>query len=347
MRQLGIAIIGAGSPSIATQNHLPALGHVPRARLVALHDVNEAGVRQYAAEYGVDAYTDLGAMLACEDVEAVIIASPDRFHAEHTLLAAQAGKHILCQKPLALNMAEAAAMRAAVTEAGVFFCAAQSFRYETAALKAKELLLSGEIGDPVYASYSVKGRFYSYPANSFYRKRGSGGQFLHNGMHYVDLLAWLMGSLPRRVYGQSLAHYPTNDSLETDNYTLCALDFDSGGFGRVEQNLTMLDPPGFPQRDETRIIGTRGTITWGTGVNAAVEVFADGVTQLLQPVSRPPEQDPFVLLTRDFVLTALGEQPPVVGMDWSFRILEACLGTLESCRTGLAVELGGGEGDHG
>ncbi|MHB8995859.1 MAG: Gfo/Idh/MocA family protein [Armatimonadota bacterium] len=346
MRQLGLAIIGAGRPNIATQNHLPALAHVPQARLVALHDVDEAGVRQYAVQYGVEAYTDFDDVLSRDDVEAVIIASPDQFHAEHTIRAAQAGKHILCQKPLALNLTEAADMRAAVVEAGVVFSAAQSFRYEAGPRKAKELMLAGEIGQPVYASYSVKGRFYSYPAESFYRKAASGGQFLHNGPHYVDLLAWLIDSLPRRVYGQSLAHYPTADRLETDNYTLCALDFENGGFGRVEQNLTMLDPPGFPQREETRLIGTRGMISYGSGVRPPLEVFADGVTQTLQPVATPVEKNPFVLLTRDFVLAALGEQPPVISMDWSFRVLEACLGTLESCQTGEPVELGRLEGHN-
>ena len=340
MRQLGLAIIGAGRPNIATQNHLPALAHVPQARLVALHDVDEAGVREYAAQYGAEAYTDLDAMLAREDVEAVIIASPDQFHAAHAIQVARAGKHILCQKPLALSLEEARTMREAVLAAGVLFSAVQSLRYEVAARKAKELILAGEIGQPVYAAYSVKGRFYSYPEGSFYRKAESGGQFLHNGPHYVDLLSWLMDSLPCRVYGQSLAHYPTDDRLETDNYTLCALDFESGGFGRIEQNLTMLDPPGFPQRDETRIIGTHGTIAWGTGVSACVEVFAGGVTQNLQPVGVPPQEGPFVLLTSDFVLAALGEQPPAISMDWSFRVLEACLGTLESCRTGEPVTLG-------
>jgi predicted dehydrogenase len=340
MRQLGLAIIGAGRPNIATHNHLPALAHVPQARLVALHDVDEAGVRQYAEQYGVDGYTDLDDLLSRDDVEAVVIASPDQFHAEHTIRVARAGKHILCQKPLALSVDGAAAMRAAVAEAGVMFSAAQSSRYEVATRKAKELILAGEIGDPVYASCSVKARFYSYPAESFYRKAASGGQFLHNGPHYVDLLAWLMDSLPRRVYGQSLSHYPTADRLETDNYTLCALDFENGGFGRVEQNLTMLDPPGFPQRDETRIIGTRGMISYGSGVRGSLEVFADGITQSLQPDGTPAEENPFVLLTRDFVLAALGEQPPTISMDWSFRVLEACLATLESCRTRQPVELG-------
>jgi len=339
MQQLGLALIGAGRPSIATHNHLPALAHVPQARLVALHDVDEAGVREHAAQYVAEAYTDLDAMLARDDVDAVIIASPDQFHAEHTIQAAQAGKHILCQKPLALSLEEAAAMREAIVEAGVLFSAVQSLRYEAGPRKAKELILSGEIGEPVYASYSVKGRFFSYPEGSFYRKAESKGQFLHNGPHYVDLLAWLMDSLPCRVYGQSLAHYPTEDRLETDNYTLCALDFESGGFGRVEQNLTMLDPPGFPQRDETRIIGTTGTIAYGTGVNACVEVFAGGVTQNLQPVGVPPQENPFVLLTKDFVQATLGEQPPAVSMEWSFRVLEACLGTLESCRTGEPVRV--------
>ena len=279
-------------------------------------------------------------MLARDDVEAVIVASPDQFHAQHTMAAARAGKAILCQKPLALNLEQAAAVRAVLAATQVYFSAAQSFRYEAAARQAQGLITAGEIGEPVYASYSVKGRFYPYPPDSFYRRAESGGQFLHNGMHYVDLLSCLLASLPTRVYGQSLGHYPTDDRLATDNYTMSVLDFASGALGRVEQNLTMLEPSGYPTRQETRVVGTRGALTYGGAAGPALEVFGEDGYQALSPESVPPEQQPFVLLTRDFVYAALREQPPVVPAEHSFRVLEACLGTLESCRTGQPVELG-------
>ncbi|MCE5237024.1 Gfo/Idh/MocA family oxidoreductase [bacterium] len=340
MTTLGLAIIGAGGANIATSSHLPALRHIPEARLVALHDVNAEGVRRFADEYGAEAYTDLAAMLARDDVEVVVVASPDRFHCEHVVQAAQAGKHILCQKPLALSLDEARRMVAAVTAAGVRFGAAQSFRYEAGARQARQLIAEGAIGQPVYASFSVKGRFYPYPPDSPYRRQDTGGQFLHNGPHYVDLLCCLLDDLPVRVFGQSRAHYPTEDRLETDNYTVCLLDFARGALGRVEQNLTMLDPPGFPQRQETRVMGTEGNLVFGTGQTPALEVFDGSGFSVAQPQTIPPDEEPFVLLQRDFFRAVLEDREPPISMEWSFRVLEACLGTLESCATGEPVALG-------
>jgi UDP-N-acetyl-2-amino-2-deoxyglucuronate dehydrogenase len=337
---LGIVIIGAGSENIATSQHLPALRHIPEARLVALHDVNADGVRHFASMYEAEAYTDLDAMLARDDVDVVVVASPDQFHCEHTIQAAQAGKHILCQKPLALSLDEARAMMAAVRVAGVRFCAAQSLRYEAASRQARALIEQGEIGQPIYAAFSLKGRFYSYPPDSPYRKAGSGGQFLHNGMHYVDLVSYLLDDLPVRVFGMSRAHYPTADRLATDNYTVCLLDFAGGGIGRVEQNLTMLDPPGFPQRQETRVMGTAGNLVFGTGREPALEVFDANGFQVAQPQVVPPAEQPFALLQREFLQAIIEGREMPVPMEWSFRVLEACLGTLESCAKGEPVELG-------
>jgi len=340
MRQIGVAVIGAGKPNIATSQHLPALQHVPEAKLVALHDIVAEGVRHYAQEYDAEPYTDLSAMLAREDVDLVIVASPDSCHAEHTIAAARAGKHVLCQKPIALSLEQAAAMHEAVKAAGVHFCAAQSMRYEPAARKAKELIASGKIGEPVYASHTVKSRFYPYPAESEYRKAHTRGQFLHNGMHYVDLLAWLLGSEPCRAFGVSRAQYPTQDRLETDNYTLSLLEFDSGALGRVEQNLMMIEPPGFPTRQETRIMGTEGNLAFGNGLGATLEAFDEHGFQATQPDLLPPWESPFVLLTRDLVLALLEDRPPPIPMEYSLRILEACLATLESCQSAEPVAVG-------
>lgn len=339
MKPLGVAVIGAGGENIATSQHLPALRHIPQARLVALHDINAEGVRRYAAEYEAEAYTDLPAMLARDDIDLVIVASPDMFHAEHVVMAAQAGNHVLCEKPLALSLDEARAMMAAVRAASVRFCAAQSMRYQAASREAKRLIEQGLIGQPVYGAFSLKGRFFPYPASSPYRRKETGGQFLHNGPHYVDLLCDLLDDLPVRVFGMSRSHYPTDDRLETDNYTVCLLDFAGGAMGRVEQNLMMLDPAGFPQRHELRVMGTEGNLVFGTGRAPALEVFDASGYQVAQPQTVPPHEEPFTLLQRDFIVSILEDREPPIAMAWSARVLEACLGTLQSCATGEPVAL--------
>lgn len=341
MDSLGIAVIGAGGDNIASSRHLPALRLLPEARIVALHDVDGSAIARRAEQYGAAAYTDLEAMLARDDVDVVVVASPDSWHARHVVACAQAGKHILCEKPLCLTRAEAAAMQAAVHSAGVRFGAAQSQRYMPAALRARDLIRAGEIGDPVYGSYVTKGRFFSYPPGSEYRRAHTGGQFLHNGPHYVDLLVSLLGSLPTRVYAQSLAHYPTEDRLETDNLTVAMLGFASGAFGRVEQSLVMLDPPGFPARDEVRIVGTRGTLLYGTALGGTLEVFGPGGWQETQPCPATPDDDGFLAMHREFLQALLRDDPPPIPPEHSWRVLETCLATLESCASGEPVVLGG------
>ena len=342
MEPIGVAVIGAGGSNIATGRHLPALRRVPHAKVVALHDIKADGVAHYAAQYEAEAYTDLGAMLTRDDVDLVIVASPDSFHAEHTIAAVRAGKHVLCEKPIALSLEEALAMRQAVRQAGVKFMACQSLRYEPAARQAGRLIQAGEIGQPVYGGYAVKGRFHPYPGDSEYRARKTKGQFLHNGMHYVDLLSWLLQAEPTRAFGVSRQHYPTDDRLETDNYTLALLQFSSGALGRVEHNLMMIDPPGFPRREETRVMGTEGNLAFGNSLGGSLEVFAADGFQVLQPATLTPWEDSFALLTRDLVEAIIEDRAPPISMDYSIRVLEACLGVVESCETGQPVQLGSG-----
>ncbi|MBU0610701.1 MAG: hypothetical protein KKI08_22645, partial [Armatimonadetes bacterium] len=91
---------------------------------------------------------------------------------------------------------------------------------------------------------------------------------------------------------------------------------------------------------ETRIMGTEGNLVFGPGREPALEVFDAGGFSVAQPQIIPPQEEPFVLLQREFFHAILDDRELPIPMEWSFRVLEACLGTLESCATGEAVELG-------
>lgn len=334
----GVGVVGAGGANIATSAHLPAMELVPEVELVALCDMNEDGVREYAGRFGAEAYTDYSSMLERDDVHMVHVCTPDQFHAAHTIQAAEAGKHVLCQKPMALSMDEANAMREAVTRAGVKFQCCQNMRWMPRSLRLKQLIDGGAIGDPVYGKYSTKGRFYSYPENSFYRKEESGGQFVHNGMHIVDLLSWLINALPSQVYGMTRQHYPTDDRLETDNYIMSHIRFDSGALGAVEKNLMMLDPPGFPPQEEFVIIGTKGMLSAGDSDNVGGELFSDGAVSFTRGSSQG-SVEAFAKMIQDFANCIIDDRPPSIPIDHSARVLEACLATLESAAAGQPKEL--------
>ena len=106
MRKLGIGVLGVGEMGKRHAENLRR--NVPEARLIAIADVSAERARQVAAELEIEhSYGSLEAMLENKDIEAVLIATPDKFHAEAVELAARAGKDILCEKPLALNLADA------------------------------------------------------------------------------------------------------------------------------------------------------------------------------------------------------------------------------------------------
>src|SRR5476649_2535526 len=118
MKQIGIGIVGCGG--IVLQNHLPGLALCPEARVTALCDTNPIVLQQASQRTGITTvYSKYEEMLTREDVNAVIIATPNLFHAPIALAAIAAGKHVLCEKPIAMNGADAAKMAVVADTAGV------------------------------------------------------------------------------------------------------------------------------------------------------------------------------------------------------------------------------------
>ena len=336
MDKVRTAVVGGGG-GIGLGSHLPAIAALPQAELVAICDVDEQGLARAAELYGCHTCTDYGSLLERDDIDLIDIASPDFLHASHAIAAAEAGKHVLCEKPMALSLDEASAMRAAVGQAGVKFMVAQSQRWlpECAAFKAA----CQQIGHPVFTAYHVKGRFYSYPRDSFYRTKQSGGQFVHNGMHWVDFISWCIDSLPASVYAQSTRHYPTDDRMETDNYFVAHVTYDNGATGIYELNLLMLDPPGFPSEQRWYVIGTEGTAEWARDATRLTEVFSQDGLSFPRAYPEPGLHSPFAGEIGHMCDCILRDDDPCIPIDWSIRVLAACLAVAESARTGHLIHL--------
>src|SRR5579872_4634108 len=149
MKQIGVGIIGCGG--IVLQNHLPGLALCPEAKLAALCDINPAVLERAVRETGIAAaYTDYTELLARKDVHAVIIATPNFTHAPIALAALAAGKHVLCEKPIAMNYAESVAMVRAAGKAGMRNMTAFTYRFVPAMRYMAHLVKSGFIGEPFH-----------------------------------------------------------------------------------------------------------------------------------------------------------------------------------------------------
>lgn len=330
---LGVAVIGAGRPSIATSCHLPAMEDLPQVRVRVLCDLDETGVRKFAQTYNTRWTTRYEEVLADEKVDMVQICTPDPLHCRQTVQAARAGKHVLCQKPLACTVEELYAIRDAAKDSSVVIQAVQNNRWTDRHLRLKQLIDAGAIGDVAQVTVATQGRFFSYPADSVYRRPDGPPQFLHNGVHHVDLASWLAGSLPVEVYAQSTRHYSPNDALAGDNYTVANIRFRSGAFGLVELNQLMVEDDAVPERQHVMVAGTCGNLLLDNRKGAVVESFRKGRLAFENP---PPEDAvlSFRRLIADFADNLLAGRPPSLPLADSLTVVAACLAALVSAGTG-------------
>ena len=149
MKSLGVAIVGCGG--ITLQNHLPGLALCPDVKVVALCDTNPACLDTARAQTGVTVTsTDYQEIVKRDDVHAVIIATPNIAHPAIAHAAIAAGKHVLCEKPLALNYADAKAMAEAGDKAGVRHMTAFTYRFVPSMRYLKHLIQRGDLGTPYH-----------------------------------------------------------------------------------------------------------------------------------------------------------------------------------------------------
>ena len=199
MSDIGIGVIGAGQ---VAQYHLEALAKTPEARVIALYDVVPHIASQTAAAYDVP-YVEptLEDLLDHPEIDAVIVATPPVVHREHTTMALAAGKHVLCEKPFALNASEAESMVKAADEHGHFLavCSGRE-RFGAGPATAHLLVRSGDLGDVYHVrscGYRLRGRPISDNPNAgpwfVDRSQAGGGALIDIGVYHLDQVLWLMG----------------------------------------------------------------------------------------------------------------------------------------------------------
>jgi predicted dehydrogenase len=199
MKQIGVGIIGCGG--IALQNHLPGLALCPEAKLVALCDTDAKVLERAASQTGVEAtFGDYRQLLERDDVNAVIIATPNVVHAAIALTAIGAGKHVLCEKPIAMNHNECLAMLNAAEKAGVRHMTAFTYRFVPAMRYMAHLVKSGFIGEP-YHFRSCRLQDWGTRAVGWRQvaKMAGTGELGDMLSHRIDYAHMLLGSIRRLV----------------------------------------------------------------------------------------------------------------------------------------------------
>jgi inositol 2-dehydrogenase len=311
MRKLGIGVLGVGEMGRRHAENLRR--NVPEARLVAIADAAPERARQVASELEVDNfYSSLDAMLENKDIEAVLIATPDTFHAQAVESAAKAGKDILCEKPLALNLADAHRALGEVSKAKRRLQAGFMRRYDPAYAAAMKRIEAGEIGTPVI--FKSVGRDKDQPPIAAYESNVNGMIFYTNTIHDFDLARWLMQDEVASVHSLTTSTIRPEVAKYGDVVaSLVNLQYQKGAIGNVESYAQAVY--GYDVR--TEIVGSKGSVFVGSLDRVpAVFLTAQGGEHALADHFLSRFRDAYLEEVRDFVTTMLSDRAPrVSGQD--------------------------------
>ena len=241
-----IAVIGAGA--VSDYHHVPGIRIDPRAELVAVCDPNEQLLRQRQADWGpARQYTDYKDVAADADVDAVIIATPNDTHLPISLACIEAGKHVMCEKPLGLDFDEAAAMCRAARDHGVRHMTAFTYRFAPSMRYLKHLVSSGSLGEPRHFRSQ---RFLDLPETSWgwrqYKRLAGAGDLFDMTIHRIDFAQDLMG--PITAVCGAVAQFAPRDKTadgqscepsEVDDWSALIGRFENGAVGVWEGSTLM------------------------------------------------------------------------------------------------------------
>jgi predicted dehydrogenase len=253
MQRLGIGIIGLG---MAVKPHALALQDLTdRAEVIGAYSPTPERRREFVQSYGLPAVDSLDALLGERRVDAVLILTPPRTHAELAVQAAKAGKHVLLEKPIDITLPRARAVVNAVEVAGRKLGVVFQYRFRPGTVALRKLLREGALGDLLNISCAVRwwrsAAYYAQPGRGM-RARDGGGVLLTQSIHTLDVLLDLAGPVQRVC---ALCRTSALRSIDTEDIACAAVEYRSGAVGVVD--ATTVAYPGYPERID--IAGSKGS----------------------------------------------------------------------------------------
>jgi phthalate 4,5-cis-dihydrodiol dehydrogenase len=227
-RRLRVGVAGLGK---AFGLMLPTLERDPRVELVAAADPRPEATRRFAAEFGARAYDSVEALCADRDVELVYVATPHQHHAEHAILAATRGKHVLVEKPMAIALDECRRMIDAAQRAGVVMVVGHSHGFDRPVLRARDIVASGAVGAVrmITAQYYTDFLYRPRRPEELDTERG-GGVVFSQAAHQVDIVRLLAGGRVERVRAATGAW---DSARRTEGAYAALLTFAGGAFASL------------------------------------------------------------------------------------------------------------------
>jgi len=309
--KLGIGVVGVGEMGRRHAENLRCA--VPNARLMAIADVAAQRAAQVASELEIEhSFASLERMLELPGLEAVVIATPDKFHAQAIRAAAAAGKHILCEKPIATTMANAQVASAAVSKAGVQLQIGFMRHYDPAYKAAMNRVEAGEIGDPVI--FKSVGRDKDVPPLAAYESGVNSMLFYSNSIHDFDLARWMMCDEVTEVHAYTtVAIRPELAKFGDIVAGVVNLRYGRGAIGNIESHVQAI----YAYDVRTEIIGSKGSVFIGSlQKTAATFLSTAGSAGILADHFLSRFADAYLSEMQDFVTNVLHDRPVrVTGKD--------------------------------
>mgnify|MGYP006283694431 CR=1 FL=1 len=335
---LRIGIIGAGN---VASHHVSAWQQTHNAEPVAVCRRDETKVKEFATKHNLEWTTDYQDLFRRDDIDVVDIVLPSGLHAEVGIAAANAGKHVIVEKPIDVTLEKADSLIKACRDNNVTLGVISQYRFMDGMLKMHDILKQKKLGRLVQGDAYIKWfRPQAYYDSGAWRGTWAldgGGPFMNQGIHFIDLLLSAMGPV-KSVYAKTktLAH-----DIEVEDIGVAMLEFQNGAFGIIEASTATF--PGLPARLD--IHGAQGTLSIegdelvflhidGEQPQTAADVDSGGA-------SDPTDIDvtPFVRQFTDIIEAIQENRPPLVSGEVGRRPLELILAIYKSAKSGREIIL--------
>ena len=340
-----VGIIGCGK--IAQVRHIPEYVANPHTEVYGFYDINLARAEELAEKYNGKAYASYEELLADPAIEAVSVCAANHVHAEITVAALKAGKHVLCEKPMAVTLEECEAMVAAARESGKYLMIGQNQRLAKAHAKAKELIEQGAIGK-VLTFRTIFGHGGSEtwsidPGSNvwfFDKTKAAMGAMADLGIHKTDMIQYVLGSKivkTQAVLSTLDKKDATGNLIGVDDNAICIYQMENGIIGTMTASWTY-----YAAEDNTTVIyGTKGELRLYDDPKYSVQqINADGtrIDYQIDQIQTNDNQTASGIIDL-FVDCLVEKKEPEISGENVLHAMKAVFASIESSAKGCVIEV--------
>ena len=341
-----IGIIGCGK--IAQVRHLPEYAAHPQAKIAGYYDINAVRAMELSSRYGGTVYESYQALLADPAIDAVSVCSANVTHAEITIAALKAGKHVLCEKPMATTLEDCQAMVDTAKACGRFLMVGHNQRLAKAHIKAREMITQGAIGKvltfrTIFAHSGPENWAIDGKQTWFFDKKSAMlGAMADLGIHKTDLIQYLTGQKVKEVQAFVSTidkRGPDGTLVGVDDNAVCIYKMDGGAVGTMTASWTNYGR----EENSTVLYGTDGVMRLYADPNYSMVVESRDGQRTFYEIDQIQTNDHQTKSgVIDLFMDALinGTQPEISGED-ALCAMKAVFAAMESAKTGKTVTVEG------